>query len=160
MITRRKLVIASALSVPALLIPNTVALAIGAPDDVFRGEAPEYKGVPFGQAPGDDGYCHEKYHPCYQELFGKLGHCSCGDGDCRATVWKANSKSPKGIDVVVNRGWRPLPANVWMPPEDSAVVPPELLREWAHVCAYETGGGYGVPAGLTIPCALINKQLG
>ena len=105
-----------------------------------------------GKAYGDYECMHAKYHnPYYQNLFGVLGKCSCGSGDCRATDWRETTLgSPKGYDVVVNRNWCALPAGTWIP--EPQQVPHELLFERAHVCAYVSG------AEILIPCALINKS--
>jgi hypothetical protein len=106
--------------------------------------------VPYGDAPGDFGYKHKRYHPYYQALFGKLGHCACGTGECRVTDWRMTIlNSPIGFDVIVERNWWPLPGNVWMPKAGDP-IPPELFKERAHVCAYGRG------AEIIISCALIN----
>ncbi|HTR18764.1 MAG TPA: hypothetical protein VMH91_02170 [Candidatus Paceibacterota bacterium] len=109
-----------------------------------------FQGVPFGEAPGDEGYKHDLYHPSYQKLFGEIGNCTCGDGECRVTDWRETTiGSPKGYDVIVDRHWLALPGDVWMP-DDPKTIPKDLLRERAHVCAYN----YGIFP--LISCALIN----
>jgi len=110
-----------------------------------------YKGTPLGLAPGDYGYKHDVYHPAYQELFGRLGRCSCGTGDCRVTDWRFTQLGSKHrFDVVIKRRWWPLQDLTWMP-ENHSVVPKILFKERAHVCAY--GETLGEPI---IACALIN----
>ncbi len=102
--------------------------------------------------PGDYGYRHDEFHRYYQlsVVFG--GHCFCGDGDCRATIWRPTElKSPIGFDVIVERRWRPLPATVYQP--DSFKLPPELFVDKAHVCA--EGGGDSSPK---ISCVIINMR--
>ena len=112
-----------------------------------------FSGVPIGEAPGDYGYKHGNYHYLYQAVFGELGHCSCGSGDCRVTDFRETLLgSPVGYDVIAYRHWLPLPADVWIPlPEQ---VPPELRTERAHICAY------GNASSCTIPCAIINVAQG
>jgi hypothetical protein len=120
-------------------------------DPLLVGEAPEFDGTPLHYAPGDYGYKHDSYHPIYQEVFGKSLHCTCGDGECRATDWRPTElHSPAGYDIIAYRKWEPLPKNVWMPPPEVLKVWPQLLEERAHICAYESGSG------TVIPCAIIN----
>jgi hypothetical protein len=52
-----------------------------------------FEGVPVGEAPGDEGYKHELYHDEYQKLFGDLGRCGCGHGECRVTEWPRPSST-------------------------------------------------------------------
>jgi len=102
--------------------------------------------------PGDKGYKHHEYHPFYEVVFGP--HCRCGDGDCRVTDWRETKLGSKiGYDVLVNREWYPLPDDVYIPPPH--LVPTELRRERAHICAYIFTSA-SVLLGISIPCAIIN----
>ncbi|MDR3571648.1 MAG: hypothetical protein P4L81_05665 [Candidatus Pacebacteria bacterium] len=155
MITRRKLIVTSLMSMPALLLRSSDGRADDESMIELKGAAPTFEGTPMGSAPGDYGYRHDLYHADYQALFGASGHCSCGSGDCRVTIWRETKlDSPMGYDIVAWRNWYPLPANVWMP-DTSSNIPLELYREWAHVCAYRIGYNSNAP---TIACALINKK--
>ncbi|HUO50076.1 MAG TPA: hypothetical protein VMU25_00675 [Candidatus Paceibacterota bacterium] len=147
----RRGILATALCAPALILTTR-----------FGVSEPMFAGVPEGLAPGDFGYKHEMYHESYQKVFGALGRCSCGTGDCRVTNWRETQLgSEKGFDVIVKRQWWPLPGNVWMPgANDSHVIPVELYNEWAHICAYETTV-FNQSLGLktqVIACAMINKK--
>ena len=72
--TRRRAVIGVATSGLALLLTGRQA------------SARLFEGVPFGQAPGDEGYKHELYHDEYQKVFGD--RCGCRRGECRVTDWR------------------------------------------------------------------------
>ncbi|MDE2071610.1 MAG: hypothetical protein KGI70_02685 [Patescibacteria group bacterium] len=118
-------------------------------------EVADFKDLPRGKAPGDFNFDHAEHHADYQTVFGS--HCGCGDGECRVTVWrKTTLGSPKGFDVVVERRWWPLPANVWMPDPENVEVPLGLRLDRAHVCAYSTDGYTMYPYPL-IRCAIINE---
>jgi hypothetical protein len=137
------------------------AMMLLAPMATYSGQEepiPSTDKVPFGQYPGDNGYKHDEYHLDYQKMFGEKMKCACGGDDCRVTIWRHSTlKSPKGIDVLVNRMWLPLDSISAMPQQGQ--IPLNLAREWAHVCAYEIGGGYtGVR--ISIPCAIINEKEG
>lgn len=155
MLSRRKLLLAPIICAPALLLRSKPALAGDPEQTELKGVAPAFEGTPIGFAPGDYGYHHERYHPAYQKLFGILGKCSCGDGDCRATVWRYNSTSPWRYDILVERDWYPITGSTWMP-DDSTPVPAELFEELAHVCAYPAI--VNLRRTMNIACALINKK--
>ena len=111
----------------------------------------DVKDVEFGKFPGDYKCGHEAYHPFYQRVFGQLGQCACGDGECRVTDWRSTRLgSPKGYDVIVLRYWCALPPGVWIPAKEQ--IPKELRLERAHVCAY------GPIGGILIPCVIINES--
>lgn len=102
--------------------------------------------------PGDYGYRHDEFHRFYQlsTVFG--GHCFCGNGTCRATIWRPTElRSPVGFDVIIERQWWPLPATVYQP--DSMKLPPELFVDKAHVCAESNGD-----KGPKISCVIINMR--
>jgi len=121
-----------------------------------RAPAQMFVGVPVGEAPGDEGYKHELYHDEYQKLFGDLGHCGCGHGECRVTEWrKTQLGSSLGFDVIVYREWVPLQNNCWMPSPEQ--VPTKLRREWAHICAYQPHADHHMGnITVSVRCALIN----
>ena len=102
LMTRRRAVIGAATSGLALLLTGRQA------------STRLFEGVPFGQAPGDEGYKHELYHDEYQKVFGD--RCGCRHGECRVTDWrKTQLDSPVGYDVIAYREWVPLRQDVWMP---------------------------------------------
>jgi hypothetical protein len=117
-----------------------------------------FAGVPLGEAPGDEGYKHDLYHEHYQKVFSNSGHCGCGHGECRVTNWrKTQLGSPIGYDVIAYREWVPLPKEVFMP--EAKDVPPELRREWAHICAYPGHADHHMgDVRTTVPCAIINVK--
>ena len=128
MLQRRKFVLTAGAS---LLVPHSV-----------RAHQLDY---------GDKGFHHKEYHDDYAQVFGK--YCRCGEGECRATIWRRTQlQSPIGYDVVVDREWRPLPPNVYLPPSDK--IPQALRNDPAHVCAYS--GLYAGKEIVLIPCAIIN----
>jgi hypothetical protein len=137
MLTRRMLV-TSLLAAPAVLVKSDTAFS-------------ELPFIPLeGTQPGDYGYKHWMYHASYQQLFGALGHCACGDGECRVTDWRTTQlESPKGYDVIYQRSWYALPITAWMP-DDPKLIPADLFRERAHICAYV------IDRKVVIACALIN----
>jgi len=142
LMTRRRAVIGGATSGLALLLTGRQA------------SARLFEGVPFGQAPGDEGYKHELYHDEYQKVFGD--RCGCRRGECRVTDWrKTQLDSPVGYDVIAYREWVPLRQDVWMP--DFTQVSSELRREWAHICAYPPHTDHHMgDIRVTVPCAIIN----
>ena len=117
-----------------------------------------FEGVPLGEAPGDEGYKHDLYHDDYQKVFSGSGHCGCGHGECRVTDWrKTLLDSSLGIDVIAYRDWVPLQKNCWMPNPEQ--VPPELRREWAHICAYPPHADHHKGNIMTsLRCAIINVK--
>src|SRR5580704_7713097 len=117
-----------------------------------------FEGVPLGEAPGDEGYKHDLYHDDYQKVFSGSGHCGCGHGECRVTDWrKTLLDSSLGIDVIAYRDWVPLQKNCWMPNPEQ--VPPELRREWAHICAYPPHADHHMGNITTsVRCAIINVK--
>jgi hypothetical protein len=129
-----------------------LSLVLGA----LRATAEMFEGVPVGEAPGDEGYKHELYHDEYEKLFGDLGHCGCGHGECRVTAWrKTQLDSDLGFDVIVYREWVPLLNNCWMPEPEQ--VPAKLRREWAHICAYQPHADHHMGnITVSVRCALIN----
>ena len=91
---------------------------------------------------------HGTYHEYYKKVFGEIGQCACGTGDCRVTDFRVTELgSPIGYDIVVYRQWMPVGEKVWIPKSED--VPRQLRTERAHVCAYAVGG-------INIPCAIIN----
>jgi|GEM_PF-1979211 hypothetical protein len=148
MIFTRRIVLTSALCAPALLLSGRRPSAYVAENEI-TGVAPTFEGTPSGKAPGDYGFKHQRYHASYKRLFGEIGNCLCGDGECRTTDWRESKESPMGYAVIVCRKWIPLPADTWMPTKGSE-IPLDLFAERAHVCAY---GTYDMPV---IACALIN----
>lgn len=107
-----------------------------------------FEGVELGKAPGDYGYKHQQYHLYYQKVFGEIGQCACGYGDCRVTDWRQTKLgSPTGYDMIVNRHWIPLPETVWMPKPWQ--IPTALQQDRGHVCSY------GAVGQELIPCAII-----
>ena len=97
LITRRGIFLGASASGFALMLTGRQAPAL------------MFEGVPLGKAPGDEGYKHGLYHDAYQKLFGDLGHCGCGHGECRVTEWrKTQLDSPLGFDVIAYREWVPL----------------------------------------------------
>ena len=145
LMTRRRAVIGAATSGLALLLTGRQASAM------------LFDGVPFGQAPGDEGYKHELYHDEYQKVFGD--RCGCRRGECRVTDWrKTQLDSPVGYDVIAYREWVPLRQDVWMP--DFTQVSSELRREWAHICAYPPHTDHHMgDIRVTVPCAIINTRV-
>jgi hypothetical protein len=142
LMTRRGAVIGAATSGLALLLTGRQASTM------------LFEGVPFGQAPGDEGYKHELYHDEYQKVFGD--RCGCRHGECRVTDWrKTQLDSPVGYDVIAYREWVPLRQDVWIP--DFTQVSSELRREWAHICAYPPHTDHHMgDIRVTVPCAIIN----
>ena len=98
--------------------------------------------------PGDKGYKHNELHNSYQELFTSM-KCSCGVGECRATVWKYSKTSPHGYAVKIDGNWYDLQQDTKLVNPDA--VSTSLKVDPAHVCAY------GFFKNFTIPCALINR---
>ena len=144
LITRRRAIIGATTGPLALLLTGRQA------------STRLFEGVPFGQAPGDEGYKHDLYHDEYQRVFGD--HCGCRQGECRVTDWrKTQLDSPVGYDVIAYREWVPLRQDVWMP--DSKQVSSELRREWAHICAYPPHPDHHMgDIRVTVPCAIINMK--
>src|SRR6516225_8301648 len=145
LMTRRRAVIGAATTGLALLLTGRQA------------STRLFEGVPFGQAPGDEGYKHELYHDEYQKVFGD--RCGCRHGECRVTDWrKTQLDSPVGYDVIAYREWVPLRQDVWMP--DLTQVSSELRREWAHICAYPPHTDHHMgDIRVTVPCAIINTRV-
>jgi hypothetical protein len=143
-ITRRGIFLGASVSGFALMLTGRQAPAL------------MFEGVPLGKAPGDEGYKHGLYHDAYQKLFGDLGHCGCGHGECRVTEWrKTQLDSPLGFDVIAYREWVPLQKHCWMP--DPEQVPASLRHEWAHICAYQPHADHHMGNITTsVRCALIN----
>ena len=55
------------------------------------------------------------------------------------------------------RNWVPLQKNCWMPNPEQ--VPPELRREWAHICAYPPHADHHMGNITTsVRCAIINVK--
>jgi hypothetical protein len=116
-----------------------------------------FEGVPLGEAPGDEGYKHY-IMTITKKVFSGSGHCGCGHGECRVTDWrKTLLDSSLGIDVIAYRDWVPLQKNCWMPNPEQ--VPPELRREWAHICAYPPHADHhkGIIT-TSLRCAIINVK--
>lgn len=87
--------------------------------------------------PGDSGYLHGKYHGAYQQLFAQ-GKCYCHTGECRPTEFRPAVGSASGVQAKVNGAWVDVPPEAFL---DRQSVPPELLQESAHICAYPNAAG-------------------
>ena len=103
--------------------------------------------------PGDKGYKH-CLHPSYQKVF-TTSNCSCNNGQCRATDWKFDSRSPSGVVFKIDGKWCPVAK--FIDPRKTP-VPRELHADPAHVCVEDDTkrGPDGCPLIDQINCAIRN----
>lgn len=128
----------------------------------------EVNGEPVVLGPGDEGYRKEELQSTYGELYSSQ-KCHCKSGYCRPTVVRPTQLAAEtGLDILVNRAWRPIPKNSLhhertlspelmlklFPPHEGIQTADGYMR--GHVCAYETESS----GRLTIECAIIPKFIG
>ena len=103
---------------------------------------------------GQEGYMHCRDHEYMQKVF-TAGNCFCSTGQCRATDWKYDSRSPVGLAFKIDGVFRPV--NKYIDPK-KVKVPNELRTEPGYVCIEKNvpRGPDGCPPMEKINCSIWN----
>jgi hypothetical protein len=104
---------------------------------------------------GDKGYMHCRDHKYMQMVF-TSGNCYCHNGQCRATDWKADPRSPVGLAFKIDGVYCPVKS--YLDPH-KVKIPDELRTEPGYVCIEDSAprDADGCPPMTDINCTIWNE---